>query len=333
MGKAPKAPDPYQQAAAQRQENTWTSQYNTIGQNANQITPYGTVSNAPGSKIPIYDQNGNVQGYGTQWNQTTTLSPQEQAIFNQEQNSRLGLGKFANQQIGTLSDVLGKPFNTEGLPSWQLYGQGPELRQAEYGGTDRAAIEDAMMQSYQRGIAPQQQAQDVQMAARGMGAPGSEMAYAVANQRADAAGEQTRQAYLASGEEARQQAGEARLKQTAANQALQQAWINANARADQQNNVRQGQFGERQQTRNQIVNEIAALLGGSQVQIPQGQAFQGSAVNPFDIAGAQNQAYTNAMAAHQNKQSGLFGIAGGILSMINPFLGAGATALFKGMGK
>jgi hypothetical protein len=330
--KAPKAPDPYAQAAAQRGENIWTSQYNTIGQNANQVTPYGTVSNAPGSKIPIYDQNGNIQGYGTQWNQTTTLSPQEQAIFNNDQANRLGLGKFANQQIGQLTDTLGKPFNTEGLPAWQLYGEGPSLRQADYQGTDRAAIENAMMESYRRSAAPQQQAQDVQMAARGMGAPGSKYGYAVANQRGDEAGEQARQAYLASGAESRAQAGESRNVSEAANKVLQQGWINANQRADQQNQVRQGEFGERQQTRNQIVNEIAALMGGGQVMVPQGQAFQGSAVNPFDIAGAMQNKYAQDMQARQNKQSGMFGLIGAGLSMINPFLGAAAGGLTKAMG-
>jgi hypothetical protein len=321
MGKAPKAPDPYAQAAAQRGENIWASQYNTIGQNANQITPYGTVTNAPGTKIPIYDQSGKVTGYGTQWNQTTALSPQEQAIFNQEQSSRLGLGKFANQQIGQLTDVLGKPFDTKGLPDWQLYGEGPALEKAQYENTDRKAIEDAMMSSYYRGVNPQQERENTQLAARGMGAPGSEMAYAVGNQRGDAAGEATRQAYLASGEESRAQAGEARSKAEAINKVLQQGWLNANQRADQQNTVRGGMFGERQQTRNQIVNEIAALMGGGQVMVPQAQGFQGSAINPFDIAGAENQAYANKMSNYTNKQSGLFGIGGGILKMAMPILG------------
>lgn len=320
MGSAPKAPDPYKQQQAQRGENIWTSQYNTIGQNANQYTPYGSVTNAPGTKIPIYDQQGNITGYGTQWNQTTQLSPQEQAIFDQEEAAKLGFGKLANQQLGNAQGVLGKAFSTEGLPDWQTYGQGPDLRY-EKGPTDRAAIEKAMMDSYQRGVQPQQTAEDVTAAARGMGAPGSQYGYAVANQRGDAAAEQTRQAYLASG-------AESRAADQAANQALQQMMVNTRSATDQSNALRQAQYQERQGVRNQMLNELSVLAGNAPVTMPQGQAFQGSATNPFDIAGAQNQAYANATQAYQSKLNGLFGIAGAGLRILNPFGSFGAGGMF-----
>lgn len=319
MGSAPKPPDPYAEAAAQRKENTWTSQYNTIGSNANQYTPYGNVTYTPGSKIPIYDEQGNVSGYGTQWNQNTTLSPQEQAIFDESQKAQLGLGQFANTQIGQLQSVLGQPFDTSGLADWSLYGAAPTLRQDQTP-TDRQAIQDAMMASYQRGVQPAYSAQDAQLAARGQ-MPGGKMDYNVQQNRNDSLAEQTRQAYLASGEESR-------AAQTAYNQVAQQDWLNNNARSDQQNQVRQGQFGEKQQTRNQIVNEIAALMGGSQVTVPQGQAFQGSQVNPFDIAGAMNTNYQNQLAAYQSKMNGLFGLAGAGLKILNPFGAFGAGGMF-----
>jgi hypothetical protein len=321
MGSAPKAPDPYKQQQQQRAENMWTSQYNTIGSNANQYTPYGSVTSSPGSKIPIYDAQGNISGYGTQWNQTTSLSPQEQAIFDQEEKTKLGMGTLANTELGNAQSTLSQPFNTAGLPDWQTYGAGPNLRN-DQAPTDRAAIEDAMMKSYQRGVAPQQAAQDAQMAARGQ-APGGQMDYNTQTQRADALAEQTRQAYLASGQESRQ-------AQTAYNQVAQAGWQNENLRADQQNQLRQSEFGERQQTRDQIVNEIAALTGGGQATVPQGQGFQGSQVNPFDVAGAQNQAYQTASQNYQNKLTGLFGIAGGLTKMINPFQMYGAGSGMMG---
>lgn len=308
MGSAPKAPDPKETAAAQRDENIWTSQYNTIGANANQYNPYGSITSSPGAKIPIYDAKGKITGYANQWNQTTKLSPKEQAIFDQEQASRLGLGQFANQQIGQLKTTLGKPFSTAGLPQWQTYGQGPDLRY-EKGPTDRAAIEDAMMQSYYRGVNPQQTAENTQLAARGMGAPGSKKYGSVQQGREDAAGEATRQAYLASGEESRNATN-------AVNQALQQIWNNANTRVDQSNAVRTGMFGERQQERNQIVNEIAALMGGGQVVVPQGQAYQGAQINPFDWNSAVQNKYAQDTANYQNKMTGLFGIGKGALSMM-----------------
>lgn len=310
MGSAPKAPDPADTARQQRQENMWSSQYNTIGSNANQYTPYGSVTSAPGAKIPIYNEKGQITGYGTQWNQTTKLSPKEQAIFDQEQMSRLGLGKFANQQIGNLSTTLSKPFSSAGLPDWQFYGAGPNLRY-EKSPTDRAAIEDAIMASHTRGQAPIRTAEDVQAAARGMGAPGSKYGYSTAQARGDVDAEAARNAYLASGDESRQAT-------EAVNQTLQQIWNNKNLRVDQSNATRQGMFGERQQERNQIVNEIAALLGGGQVTVPQGQAFVGSQVNPFDWQSAVQNKYAQDMNSYQNRMTGLFGIGSAAMGML-PF--------------
>jgi len=331
MGSKPKAPDPYATANQQRQENTWTSQYNTIGQNANQITPYGSVTNSPGTKIPIYDDKGNVTGYGTQWNQTTSLSPQEQAIFNQEQNARLNYGTLANKQLANASGILDKPISTEGLPSWQQYSQGPALQQANYQGTDRQAIEDAMMASTRRGLQPQWDRQDVQSAARGMGAPGSKYGYATDQSRGDTLGEAGRQAYLASGEESRAQAGEARNVSDAANKVLQQGWLNQNTVADQSNALRGQEFGERQNVRNQILNELSVLSGNAPVNMPQGQAFQGSSVNPFDYNSALQTKYQQDQANYQNQQTGLFGIAKGLLGLIPG--GSLASAGLSLMGK
>lgn len=311
MGSQPKAPDPYDQMKAQQGSNAWTAQFNAAMMNPNQYTPYGNVINAPGAKIPIYDQKGKVTGYANQWNQTTTLSPAQQAIFDQENAAKLGLGKFANQQIGTATKVLGKAFNTQGLPEWQTYGEGPDLRY-DKSPTDRQAIEDAIMASTRRGLTPQWDAENAQLAARGMGAPGSEMGYATDQARGDVLAEAGRGAYLASGEESRSAT-------EAVNKVLQQMFLNENLGVDQANAVRQGMFGERQQERNQIVNEIAALLGGGQATVPQGQAFQGTATNPFDIAGAQNQKYAIDSQNYTNKMTGLFGLGGNLLKAFNPF--------------
>ena len=308
MGGGPKPVDPYKQAAAQRAENTWTSQYNTIGQNANQYTPYGNVTNTQGNKIPIYDEKGNISGYGTQWNQTTTLSPQEQAIFDQEEAAKLGFGQLANKQLSNVSSTLANPFTTAGENPWQAYGAAPTLRQ-DQSPTDRAAIEKAMMDSYTRGVQPQQQAEDVQMAARGMGAPGSKYGYNVAQARGDSAAEQTRQAYLASGAESRQ-------AQEEYNKVAQAGFENEKARTDQNNWLRQAQTAEGQGVRNQNLNELAVLMGGGQATVPQAQGFQGSSINPFNIAGAMQQNYQDQLAQYQNKLSGLFGIGKSVLGML-----------------
>jgi len=317
MGSKPKAPDPYKQADAQRQENTWTSQYNTIGSNANQSTPYGDVTNSPGQQIPIYDAKGNITGYGTQWNQKTTLSPAQQAIFDQENNAKLGFGKLANQQLGMAKDILGRPIDTSGMVNWQQYEKAPDLTQANYQGTDRQAIEDAIMALTRRGAQPTWENQDVQLAARGMGAPGSKMAYATDQARGDVMTEAARQAYLASGQESRQQAGEARNVADASNKVTQQGWLNKNTWADQANALRQSQWGEKTGLRNQILNELSVLAGNAPATVPQAAGFQGSQVNPFDIAGAIQTKYGQDSANYQNMLNGLFGIGKSALGMFS----------------
>jgi hypothetical protein len=313
MASQPKPVDPYKQADAQNQQNAYSAFYNSVSANANTNNPYGSTTSTVSGYIPYttYDAKGRPKTTQVpQFTQNTTLSPQQQALFDQENQIKLGMGGLANQQIGQLKSTLGTPFNTEGLADWQRYGEGPDL-QYEKGGTDRAAIEKAMMDSYYRGVKPQQGAEDAQYAARGMGAPGSKYGYNVANQRGDAAAEQTRQAYLGSGQESR-------TAMEAVNKALQQNWNNANQRVDQSNAQRQAEFGERQQTRNQLVNEVSALMGGGQAVIPDAPSWQGGQVNPFDIAGAQNNAYNIASQNATNKNNAIFGALGSVMGAFNP---------------
>jgi hypothetical protein len=309
MASQPKAPDPYKQADAQNSQNAYAAFYNSVAGNANTVNPYGSTSSSISGYTPYTDPTTGKVTQVPQWTQTTSLSPTQQKLFDQENQTKMGLGGLANQQIGQLTDVLGKPFNTDNLNAWQTYGQGPDLK-VEQGATDRASIEKAMMDSYYRGVQPQQAAQDAQLAARGMN-PGSQMDYTTQNQRSDAAAEQTRQAYLGSGQESR-------AAMEAQNKALQQGWLNANSRVDQGNALRQSQFGERQQLRNQLVNEVSALMGSGQATVPNTPSWQGGTVNPFDIAGAENNAYNIKMQQAANNNAGIFGALGSVLGAFNP---------------
>lgn len=304
MGSGPKPTPPDQLEAMDWRSKYRTNQLNTISQNANRTDPFGTTTNKPGARIPIYDENGRVTGYGTQWSQNYVMSPAQKAIFDEENKAKLGLGQFANRQIGTLKNVLGKPFNTAGLPAWQRYGAGPDLVDPS---KMRNEVEQKIAESHRRNMAPGREAEAVQMAARGA-MPGSEMDYMRTRRDADVDAEAYRGGYLASLDESRAMA-------EAMNKERQQEWLNANTRVDQSNATRQGMFGERQTERNQIVNELAALLGGAQATVSQIPAFVGSMVNPFDIAGTTMN-YDNLMAKrHSDMMSGLFGLGGNALSL------------------
>jgi hypothetical protein len=136
------------------------------------------------------------------------------------------------------------------------------------------------------------------MAARGMGAPGSKYGYNTDLARNDSAAEATRQAYLASG-------AESRAAQEEYNKTAQADWQNQNNIVDQGNALRQAQTAEGEGVRNQNLNELAVLMGGGQATVPQAQGFQGSSVNPFNIAGAMQQNYQDQLSAYNAKLSGL----------------------------
>lgn len=65
--------------------------------------------------------------------------------------------------------------------------------------------------------------------------------------------------------------------------------------------------------RNQPVNEIMAIAGGSQVQQPQFQQTPQSGVAPTDITGSINQNYQNQLSSYNAGMSGLFGLGSAAL--------------------
>lgn len=110
MGKsAPKAPDPVATAQAQSNMNRDTAlmqqQMNMVGTSG----PWGSTS---------YNQTGTTSYVGAdgklvsvpQFTQTTTLSPTQQAIFDQQQAAMGNLSNIANQQSQRVSSTLSDPF-------------------------------------------------------------------------------------------------------------------------------------------------------------------------------------------------------------------------------
>jgi hypothetical protein len=111
MGSAPSpppAPDPFQTALAQGIANVDTAQAQNVLNNTNQVTPYGTVTYddaaSGGRFVPLL-------GGGQEWiprtTATTTLSPQMQALFNQNVSN--------SQTASNTAGMLGK--NVQGMLS------------------------------------------------------------------------------------------------------------------------------------------------------------------------------------------------------------------------
>jgi len=68
--------------------------------------------------------------------------------------------------------------------------------------------------------------------------------------------------------------------------------------------------------RNQPINEITALMSGSQATIPQFQPFQGSPVQGSNIAQYINDQYKAESQAASNTNAGIFNMVGGLSKMI-----------------
>lgn len=109
MGK-PKAPDPWETASAQGQWNAFTAQQQQAMNMVGQDTPWGSMA---------YDQTGTQTIIGPDgkpvqvpsYTATTTLSPSQQAIFDQGQTAQLNLAGLAADQSEFMREYLSTPFS------------------------------------------------------------------------------------------------------------------------------------------------------------------------------------------------------------------------------
>ncbi|MBY3222341.1 tail fiber domain-containing protein [Rhizobium laguerreae] len=104
--KAPKAPDPTQTAAAQTATNVDTAIANAGLSHTNQYTPDGSLEYKVSGYQTMTDQNGKTYRLPT-YSAYQTYSPENQAIYDQTQQTQLGLARLANDQTGKISGILG----------------------------------------------------------------------------------------------------------------------------------------------------------------------------------------------------------------------------------
>lgn len=121
MGKsAPKAPDPKETASAQAAANRSTAITQQNLNMVNQNNPWGSVSyDQTGSRKHFDEMSGKWVETPT-FTQTTTLSPEHQAIFNQTQNAQGNLAGIAEEQSAKIRELLNTPFefNNQDAANW-----------------------------------------------------------------------------------------------------------------------------------------------------------------------------------------------------------------------
>jgi hypothetical protein len=106
--KAPAAPDPNVVASAQTQQNKDTAIANAALNRINQVTPWGNLT---------YTQNGVDANGIPQYTQTIELSPDQQKLLQSNNQISQAMSDLGMNQIGNVSNVLGKPFDYSGAPA------------------------------------------------------------------------------------------------------------------------------------------------------------------------------------------------------------------------
>jgi hypothetical protein len=255
--KTPKAPDPYQTAQAQSQFNQNTAVTQQLLNMTDQVNPWGSVSYSPNGSTSFIGADG--KSYTVpRYTQTTTLSPEQQAIFDQTQAAELNLGTLANEQSAKLKDYLNTPFefNNQDAADWAYDLASSRILPQQQ--KNEAALRSRLINS---GLRPGTQAWDSEMT---------------------------------------------RL---------------TNANTDQLNQLaltgRSQAFAENLATRNQPINEITALMSGSQVSNPASMSgpTPQTSVGGVDYSGLVQQNYQNQLQASQSGLGGLFGLAGSLGGM------------------
>lgn len=107
--------------------------------NINQVTPDGSLTFSYGDMKTVTDPTTGATYQVPVTTATQTLSPQQQAIKDQNDAANKNLATLANSQSGRLNDLLGTPFSLSGAPAagsasnlaapnYSQFGAGPQLQ-------------------------------------------------------------------------------------------------------------------------------------------------------------------------------------------------------------
>lgn len=286
-GKAPKTPDPNVVSAAQTQSNTDTAAYQNALNHGNVSTPYGSQTFTgrvdPTTGATVYDQ-------------SVSLSPGQQQLYDQQQQQNLQLGRVGTQMLGGIQNAYGSPMDTSGLPALAD-------RSSLYGADDlegaRKSVSDALYQRQSSYLDPQYQQRENDLTTR------------LANQGVVEGSEAWRNARDQFGRERAFDYDQARTSSITGGlnemQGLSGIALN---NAGFQNNARAQSLQELLTRRNQPLNEFNALRQNTQVDTPQFQNPNNAQVAPTDTAGNIWNSYNGQLGiynARQNQQNGLLG--------------------------
>jgi hypothetical protein len=287
-GGSPKSPDPGQTAAQQAVMNAQTARTNATLNRVNQYTPYGQSTYTDMGKLWA-SQNPGVAAsknpYTDQWRNDIKLSPDSEAAARAEMlNSRL-MQELGTEQVGRIDSAVSQDLDFSQLP--QLAGSGGYADQ-------RKQVEDALYGRATSRLDPQfeQQARQMETQLANKGIPIGSEAW---NRAMDNFNRGRNDAYAG-----------ARSDAVTGGGAEQSRLFGLDIGARQQG------ITEQLTKRNQPLNELAAILGGGQVSMPQFAPGGGASAAPVDYTSLVNNKYAAQNSAAQqntnNWTNGLFGL-------------------------
>lgn len=376
---APAAPNPVTVANAQTGSNVQTAIANSYLNNTNQIGPDGSVTyrqvgttriGAPAGSAgagSYADQMKGALGGGAggvtmdgydipQWEQTTTLSPEQQKLHDQQMQLGAGMNDLAIGQVGRVTDTLGRPISADGnqpivgsyntTQSPTTFGQTAGKIQYNVGPTDftadRQAVTDATMARFRPQLDMDQNALDAKLANQGIALGSSAYGDAQAG-----AGRNRNDAYaaaiLAGANEQNtlfnQKVTQGNFNNSAQNQdfAQQQSRGMFDMQGTQANNATNEalatfgntaagqQLQQQLALRNQPINEVGALMNGGQVTMPQFQAYHAAQVSDTPIG---QYMYNSANIDQSNYQAQQQRDMATTNAMIGGLAGIGSAGMF-----
>lgn len=301
----PQAPSPKDIASAQSGANIDSAIASSYLNNIDQSSPFGTIDFTQNGYTSYKDSSGKTVKIPN-FSSKTTLSPDQQALYDRSVKAGKNIGDLAVSQSSKLNSLLSSPMNTNGLPAapGQVNLQ-DNIGPADYS-TDRARVEQALLSRTSPEFDRRQAATETKLINQGV-TPGSEAWKAELDQLGRDRNDATMQAILAGGSEQSRLAG-LEMDRGGFNNAakLQEQGANIGVR----NNALQERFA----LRNQPINEITALLSGSQVTAPTFSAPYTQGVGSVPVGQYMQDDYRNQLNQYNSNMSGLFGLGSTLAS-------------------
>lgn len=321
MGKpsAPPPPDPKETSAAATGTSVATSIANTAQGNVNQSNPYGSLTYEQTGTTTFTDPYTGLSYEIPQYSANTTLSPEQQAIYDNQVAMQQSLGA-----AGATAAAGFQPTQTA-VPTYNSYQTSAGLN-TSYGSNDYSADRDeyeaALMARMQPSLDAQQEALNQSLANQGIGY-GAEAFSDAQFTQSQARNDAEMAAILAAGEEQQRMYEMEMAAQQASNNALQQEFNNFNSGTGANNQNLSTTFNQNIQSQNDYMNQIMTMLGASQPVTPNFSVSQPSPIPTTDNAGLINQNYAQQQAAYQQELAAynamwgnLFGLGADALTVI-----------------